>query len=295
MIIYKARNKLNEKCYIGQTTLDLDTRKALHLYDATAGSRGAFQVAIRKHGFTNFEWSILAECSSLEELDKLEADLIISKNTLIPHGYNSKRGGHRLWLAGAKFGEITVISFSHYAKKGRDERRTVWDVRCSCGKEFQEIGSRLTCAETTRCTECTKAYRKSPEYAESCRQASIKALNTPEMHEKLSKATKEVANRPEVKAALIARQTGRKLSEEHKENIQKGVREAAKRPEVKKALREARRGKAPSEETKAKIRQGVLKHFRDNPEARANLSGKMKNPETQTKLQEANRSAKERK
>ena len=95
MIIYKATNKVNGKYYIGQTTYPLARRKSMHKKRALSsyeqGRNSYFYNAIRKYGFDSFDWEIVAEASSQEELDRLEAKFISE----IPEGmsYNMMPGG----------------------------------------------------------------------------------------------------------------------------------------------------------------------------------------------------------
>lgn len=95
-IIYKAVNVQNQKVYIGQTTLALEQRKAVHLTEAKYRPRTHFQYAIRKYGEEAFHWEQIAEASSREELDQLEIQFIQQYEALDPtKGYNGKAGGAR--------------------------------------------------------------------------------------------------------------------------------------------------------------------------------------------------------
>ena len=95
--IYKYENKLNHKVYIGQTT-DLVNRKASHRYKSTF-VQNKFYNAIRKYGWDNFDFDIIAqvEDSTLEKvtevLDYLE-EQFIAKYDSFNNGYNSTAGGH---------------------------------------------------------------------------------------------------------------------------------------------------------------------------------------------------------
>lgn len=93
-IIYKATNKINGKIYIGQTTRSFDRRIAEHRYYALSGKGNAtyFHSAIRKHGQENFVWEIIAECNSLEELNKAEVEMVKKYDTF-GNGYNLDSGG----------------------------------------------------------------------------------------------------------------------------------------------------------------------------------------------------------
>lgn len=83
-----ARNKINGKSYIGQTTKGLNKRKSQHLYCAHNGyDELLFYRAIRKYGEDNFSWEILEYCYSPNELEEMEYHYIKQYNS-IKNGYN---------------------------------------------------------------------------------------------------------------------------------------------------------------------------------------------------------------
>ena len=94
-IIYSAKNKINNKFYIGFTSRGLEARKHDHLisfqkYDTL------FYRAIRKYGWEFFEWEIVYQ--SFDEnycLDVAEPFLIKEYNSLQPYGYNIIPGGNK--------------------------------------------------------------------------------------------------------------------------------------------------------------------------------------------------------
>ena len=89
-IIYCYRNKINGKRYIGQT-INPQQRKSAHISDSTHIDT-KFYRAVRKYGWDNFEYEILAESEDRNVLDKLEVDFIKSFNS-IENGYNIRSGG----------------------------------------------------------------------------------------------------------------------------------------------------------------------------------------------------------
>lgn len=93
MIIYKATNKINSKCYVGQTVKDLSVRKKKHLY-ASKQYKYCFYNAINKYGFDNFEWEVLCDCESGEEMDEMEFHYIKQYHSYkTENGYNMSLGG----------------------------------------------------------------------------------------------------------------------------------------------------------------------------------------------------------
>ena len=272
MIIYQALNKANGKKYIGQTIGTLENRRIGHYYDANRGSRQLFHQAIRKYSEENWEWSVVCECYSQEDLDEKEQHYIEHFKTKVPHGYNSNHGGTLLHLEGKKFGEWEVLSFSHWDSIPHwksNERLSFWNCRCSCGHEEVIMGIKLSGGATRRCSDCWERLLKSEEWAEASRQRSNEIFARPEMKNKMKAAMKEVANRPEVKQKQIERQTGSKLSESHKEAIRQGVlrHQASKEGKQSKAKQiERQRGSKLSEARKEAIRQGVLRHHASRKE-----------------------------
>jgi len=89
MIIYKATNKLDGKCYIGQSTFDLDKRKGEHLKGSQRQRpKHYLHRAIKKYGMENFDWEVIAECETRDEMNKTEMKFIDKYKSLAPNGYN---------------------------------------------------------------------------------------------------------------------------------------------------------------------------------------------------------------
>jgi len=92
MIIYKATNKINGKCYIGQTTGKLKNRRKQHLYKSKNMSNFYFHNALRTYGKDSFEWEVLCECDTKDELNEMEFHYIKQYDTY-ENGYNMTFGG----------------------------------------------------------------------------------------------------------------------------------------------------------------------------------------------------------
>lgn len=95
MIVYLARNRTNEKGYVGKTKRALEQRVKEHLKAARDGADQLFARAIRKHGSEAFEWSVLVEVpgDSEDDLDAREREMIAFYETHGPKGYNLTDGG----------------------------------------------------------------------------------------------------------------------------------------------------------------------------------------------------------
>lgn len=86
------RNKVNGKCYIGQTRQKkVEMRWAYHK-NSHISNNGYLARSIRKHGWEFFEPSIVCEIPD-EDLDAREIIEISERNTLAPTGYNLDGGG----------------------------------------------------------------------------------------------------------------------------------------------------------------------------------------------------------
>lgn len=97
MIIYKATNTINGMSYIGQTIFTLDERRMKH---ERRDDKSYFQNAIESHGKDIFEWEVICECSTPEELSEKEVFYIEHFNTLRPNGYNLTKGGEGSFWTG---------------------------------------------------------------------------------------------------------------------------------------------------------------------------------------------------
>lgn len=93
-VIYKVRNLINGKMYIGQTT-NFYERMHSHLSDAKHSRGYALHNAIRKYGEENFNWCIIDHAYSQQELDDKEEFWIDFYKTFRDYGrgYNLTTGG----------------------------------------------------------------------------------------------------------------------------------------------------------------------------------------------------------
>lgn len=94
-LIYKATDLLNNKIYIGQTTLSLRDRVNRHFKHARNGSSFNFSCVIRSYDLKDvFVWEIIDLCKSKDELNEKEVYWISKLDSMNPEiGYNKYRGG----------------------------------------------------------------------------------------------------------------------------------------------------------------------------------------------------------
>lgn len=115
--IYRILNKINGKSYIGQT-VQLKTRWLGHVRSSRDGSSKIGE-AIKKHGLENFEFVILEEVESQEDLDRLEKHYISFFETNMSsggHGYNLTDGGFS-GVRGLKMSDETKVLMSEKKKE----------------------------------------------------------------------------------------------------------------------------------------------------------------------------------
>ena len=126
--IYKIKNKINSKIYIGLTTNSVVNRFKQHLYESfNSNSKGynfVLHKAIRKYGEENFEIDIIEEVED-EKLQLREQYWIDFFNSIIPFGYNMTYGGEgtvkynkkqilQWWNEGMSSEQIKNICGIHY-------------------------------------------------------------------------------------------------------------------------------------------------------------------------------------
>lgn len=93
-VIYKITNKINEKCYIGQTRQNVNDRWLTHKRASTTNINEynmCIKRAFRKYGIENFIFEIIEECD--ESLLNEREIYWISYYDSFRKGYNSTLGG----------------------------------------------------------------------------------------------------------------------------------------------------------------------------------------------------------
>ncbi len=115
-LIYIARNKINDKCYIGMTSRKLDIRRRKHISNFAKGRDTHFYRAMEKYGENVFIWRVIEDNIPLIELNDLEM-LYIDMFHTYTDGYNSTMGG------GGTFGIVASeetrkkLSIAHSGKR----------------------------------------------------------------------------------------------------------------------------------------------------------------------------------
>ena len=94
--IYKIKNIVNKKIYIGQTINDINKRFKKHISQVNCKNIcSALYAAFKKYGEHNFIIeSIVCGDYTKDELNELEILYIKKYNSLSPNGYNLQSGGN---------------------------------------------------------------------------------------------------------------------------------------------------------------------------------------------------------
>jgi len=91
-IIYLIKNKIDGKCYVGQTIRTLEKRWSEHCKPNDECI--ALRNAIQKYSPKNFDVSVIMITTD-DLLNELEQENIIKYNSLYPNGYNIQTGGSK--------------------------------------------------------------------------------------------------------------------------------------------------------------------------------------------------------
>lgn len=90
--LYKISNTENNKIYIGQS-VNVHDRWIAHKSEARTRPQMAISNAINKYGEDKFAIEIIATCTSTNDADDIEIELIKQYNSKAPNGYNVSSGG----------------------------------------------------------------------------------------------------------------------------------------------------------------------------------------------------------
>lgn len=215
--LYVVRNKINGKCYVGETKKYPLERLYGHITEAMKNRGYAFHSAIRRHGLQNFELIHTEHCEKSNVLSK-EAELIKQYNSLQPYGYNI-----------LEFGQLSDMLEGWWKGKKRDPE-TVEKIAKVLREKYKGKGNPF--------------YGKSHSIEVKAKIANLARERWETMPE---------ADKREYCKKLSAAQTGRVVTEETKRKIGNANRGKKHTPEAIEKNRQRHLGKTHSEETKRKM------------------------------------------
>lgn len=247
MIIYKATNIVNGKCYIGQTTKTLNERQIEHLRKSKVlYNINYFYKAIRKYGFENFKWEILKDnIDDISILNIMETFMImVHKSYINENGYNMNFGG------GQNFGYKHTdeakekIGKSHIGKIPWNKGKTdVYSEKTLKQKSLSSLGKKHSLETKERLRQIRLGYKHTDEAKEKIRISSLNRKHTNETKKKISE-NHLGKNNP---------QWGKPLTNEHKEKISIKLKDRVMSEETRRKISIAKMGSKLSEETKKNL------------------------------------------
>lgn len=127
-IIYKAYNKINGKCYIGQTIQLLSERKGGHY---SHNPELYFHRALRKYSPEDWEWTIIDEGFEGDELNEKEIYWINYYNSRDPNkGYNIALGGKENNQTQEMIRFARNRFLEDYGSQPVEKKRKVRNIKC---------------------------------------------------------------------------------------------------------------------------------------------------------------------
>ena len=151
--IYKWENKINHKCYIGQS-IDLGSRLRHHVYNINNKRYdNPLYRAVHKYGIENFDISILEIVEHSEttrsDLDVLEVLYIEEYNSYGKTGYNQTKGGDG-GILGYKFTDEQRKKVSECSKACNKNKESVCIYNLNT-KETIQFESIQDCSKFLNC------------------------------------------------------------------------------------------------------------------------------------------------
>lgn len=199
-IIYKATNKINGKCYIGQTKFTLEKRKLEH---ENSSYNCYFHKALKKYGLDNFSWEIIE--NGILNLNKKEIFYI--------NEYNSFKNGYNLTIGGEGF------PISEKTKKKISKSLMGRFV----GKNNPFYGKTHSNETKAKLSEIAKNRKHSKETKEKIRQSSLGRMHTEESKIKMSNMKKGQKHTKETKEKFKIIAKERIFSDETKNKLRENL------------------------------------------------------------------------
>ena len=265
--IYILKNKINSKCYVGQTTKTVQGRIKDHLKtDSRVGN------ALRKYGLESFDKYIFYVPKNW--LDYFETEMIKKLKTIKPYGYNIESGGNKL----KELHEETKIKIgnknrgrkrpieaiiksanSNIGKKRTEETRIKLSEaskgnKSNLGRHFSEehkLKLSISNANTNKGKKLSQEHKEKLSASHKGRIPWNKGKeHTEEAKKKISESLKEkyLSNKEykeKISNSLIGNKhtLGHKLSEEHKKKVSEALKGRKHSEESKKKMSESKKGK----------------------------------------------------
>lgn len=183
-LIYKITNKINNKLYIGLTTMTIKERWSCHKAESRAGNNTILYNSMRKYGEDNFTIEQIDQANSQIELEEKEIYYIDYYKSISPKGYNLTYGG----IVSTKQSKETCIKKSKSQKEAycldlslKEKRikglRNFWQT--ATDEQLKDRSDKIKQAWTTgrreKMSNMNKGHKRA--YGNTYRRFAIKVIN----------------------------------------------------------------------------------------------------------------------
>jgi group I intron endonuclease len=152
MIIYKITNKINGKCYVGQTIHPLELRWKQHCQHNRKRPCPVLLDAIKKYGKDNFEIETIEKCSSRKHMNEREKHWIALYGSFGGGGYNLTSGGDRVELAEESRQKISAkLKGRPTGRKGLPSNQKIWNKGIPWSDEMKKKLSKAHLGQVAWC------------------------------------------------------------------------------------------------------------------------------------------------
>lgn len=222
-VIYCAKNKHNNKVYVGKTVQELDVRWGHHVNLANRGKNLYFYNAIRKYGSESFELSVLETLDDEVALYEAEKKWIRDLNSSDHHfGYNSTYGGEGFSSGDKNPNRVNPRRGAKNHNFGKplaeETKKKISETLTGllAGEKNPFYGKNHTPETRKLIGDQQRGQKRGPHAPETCEKIRQRMLGrefSPETLDKMSKAKQGRELTPEHKEKLKAAQQARRARE----------------------------------------------------------------------------------
>jgi group I intron endonuclease len=181
--IYRAKNVLNEKCYVGFDSR-WPNRKGGHLRAVRSNSTQALYRAMRKHGVENFVWEVIYQSKDRDHtLNEMERYFISEFNSF-NNGYNMTLGGEGI------FGRKNHCQ--PHSEEAKQKMKDAWIRRKARGDVNIWKGRKHSKESRDKMSRsASSGNRQSEQFRRACVERNRKRYLTPESRQQASEAVRK--------------------------------------------------------------------------------------------------------
>jgi len=218
--IYKIQFP-NGKHYIGLTTTSIEQRRKEHTRCAKSGDTKCLYIALRKYNMVDtFELIVIDTGDTLEELQYMEIEYIISYNSYYKngYGYNMTHGGEGAngYVYTEEDNKKNSERRTQYFKDHPEAREEMSEIKKKYFKDHPEAREKKS--ETT-----TQYFKDHPEAKQKMSETTKKRWENTEAREKMIQSQKKGWENPEAKQKM-----SKKMKKYNEDNPEAGKEQGEK-------------------------------------------------------------------